>query len=54
MTSSDISTLLGGTLISALIVWRCWASAQKPRTIPKLPRDRSKDTRWSVFIGWFF
>jgi hypothetical protein len=46
--------IAGAVLLSlvALLYWRMARAASKPRTTPKIPRDRSKDSELQVGV-WF-
>ncbi len=53
MTSNDIINVIVGLLLCALVIWLCWRAANKPRTTPKIPRDRSQDTQVFFWIRLF-
>lgn len=40
-------------VVSVLIVWLCARAANKPRTTPKIPRDRSQDAQLVFWVRFF-
>lgn len=53
MSIVEIAQLVGGVAGIALLLWVLARAGSKPRSSPKVPRDRSQDTRVSFWFRLF-